>query len=191
MRRFAILSGAIVLALAPSVCAQQHDALKSAADALGANHIKTLQFTGSGATFSAGQNFTPNDPWPRVTLKHYTALINYETGSMRQELLLEMGGTMPRGGGVPFMGELHQIQAIRGPSAWNIPIPADPAVLSLPIGPCTPPEAGCTPPTLAPAPESQPECMLMLWATPQGFVKAALANNATLAKVKAALKLRS
>lgn len=111
------------LSFAPDVSPQQLDTLKSAADALGVNQIKTLAFTGSGATFSVGQNFEPNDPWPRVTLKRYTALINYETGGTRQELLREMGAMMPRGGGVPFTGEVHQIQAIIGQYAWNIPIP--------------------------------------------------------------------
>jgi glyoxylase-like metal-dependent hydrolase (beta-lactamase superfamily II) len=183
MRSLAILSAAIVLAFAPDVSPQQLDALKSAADALGVNQIKTLEFTGSGATFSVGQNFEPNDPWPRVSLKRYTALINYETGGMRQELLREMGPTMPRGGGVPFTGAVHQIQAIGGQYAWNIPIPPDPAAGSLPVGPCTSPEAGGTPPTSASAPESQPTCMLLLWATPQGFVRAALANQATVTKV--------
>ena len=127
MRSIAILSAAIVLAFAPDASPQQFDALKSAADALGVSQIKTLEFTGSGATFSVGQNFEPDDPWPRVALKRYTALINYETGGMRQELLREMGAMMPRGGGVPFTGEVHQIQAIGGNYAWNIPIPPDPA----------------------------------------------------------------
>ena len=36
-----------------------------------------------------------------VRVKNYTALINYETGSMRQDMLRAMGATMPRGGGVP------------------------------------------------------------------------------------------
>ncbi|MGH9883481.1 MAG: hypothetical protein ACRD6N_18820 [Pyrinomonadaceae bacterium] len=73
MLRFAILSGALVLALARGVSSQQHNTLKSAADALGVNRIKSLQFIASGATFTVGQNFTPNDPWPRVTLKRYAA----------------------------------------------------------------------------------------------------------------------
>src|SRR5262249_6068912 len=91
---------------------------------------------------------------------------------------------MPRGGGVPFTGELHQIQAISGLLAWNIPVPPDPAAGSLPVGPCTPPEAGGTPPTPAPAPDSHPECMLMLSATPQGLLKAAAANHGTETRVK-------
>src|SRR5438094_9944229 len=107
--------------------AEDPSALKAAADALGADAIHTLQFTASGATFSVGQNFTPTDPWPRVTLKSYTAMINYETGSMRQDMVREMGAMMPRGGGVPFTGERRQIQAISGNYAWDAPDPADPS----------------------------------------------------------------
>jgi glyoxylase-like metal-dependent hydrolase (beta-lactamase superfamily II) len=164
--------------MAPSELGSR-DALQSAARLLGADTTKTLQFTASGATFSVGQNFTPSDPWPRVTLEAYTALINYETASMRQDLLREMGPVMPRGGGVPFTGEQRQIETVDGSYAWNEPIPPNPQAGSFPAACCTPPEAGGTPPVAAPAPESQVACMLMLWSTPQGFVKAALANGAT------------
>jgi hypothetical protein len=133
MRSFA-LSGAIVLLLAPLISTQERDALKAAAEALSVDHIKTLQVIASGATFTVGQNFTPSDPWPRVALKRYMGRINYETGSMQHELLREMGTTMPRGGGVPFTGELHQIQAISGQYAWNIPISAVQEGGAMPVG---------------------------------------------------------
>ena len=90
MRRLLVLSVACVLAVAGMPSAQG-DALKTAADALGAANVKTLGFAGSGANFSLGQNFTPNDPWPRVPVTTYTALINFDTGSMRTEILREMG----------------------------------------------------------------------------------------------------
>lgn len=181
-----VFAGAWVLALALAASNQApppDDALRAASRLLGADTIRTLEFTAFGATFSVGQNFSPTDPWPRVTLKSYTALINYETGSMRQDLVGEMGAVMPRGGGVPFTGELRQIETVSGRYAWNDPVPPDPQAGSFPAACCTPPEAGGTPPVSAPAPESQAACMLMLWATPQGFVKAALANHATRTKV--------
>jgi hypothetical protein len=143
MRKVSILAAAFVLVLGVGGSAQQRDALKAAADALGANEIRTLQFTASGANFTVGQNFTPNAPWPRVTIKNYTALINYQTGSMRLELLREMGATMPRGGGVPFTGELHQVQVVSGDYAWNVPVPE--ALMgggAGPATPCTLPEVG-------------------------------------------------
>ena len=51
--------------------------LDDAVRTLGVDAIKTLQFSASGATFTVGQNFTPNDPWPRVKVTSYTALIDY------------------------------------------------------------------------------------------------------------------
>jgi glyoxylase-like metal-dependent hydrolase (beta-lactamase superfamily II) len=169
MHRLTWLATACVLALTAGLSAQQGDALNAAASRLGASTIKTLQFAGSGANFSIGQNFSPADPWPRVTVKSYTASINYDTGSMRQELVREMGTVMPRGGGAPFTGEQRQIQIVSGNYAWNLAAPA---------------QAGGNAPPPAAAPGNTVERMLMLWATPQGFLKAAMANHATTKQAK-------
>lgn len=179
MRRLTLFAISCALALAAAPAAQQADPLKAAGDALGVATIKTLQYSGSGANFAVGQNYTPADPWPRVTVKNYTALINYDTASMRQELLREMGTVMPRGGGAPFTGEQRQVQVVSGAFAWNVPAaaPAPPAGGAAPA-------AGGGPPQPAPAPAAAVERMLALWATPQGFVKAAMANNATSRKAK-------
>src|SRR5262245_55334841 len=160
MRKVTIVATIGVLALAASaLTARQADPLQKAADAMGVAKIKTLQFTGSGANFSVGQNYTPKDPWPRVTVKSYTASINYDTASARVELVREMGAVMPRGGGAPFFGEQRQVQVVSGDYAWNVPpMPGAPA---------------------APNPDAAPERMLAIWSTPTGFVKAAMANNAT------------
>ena len=166
MRRFVALAFVGVLAFTSTPSAQQGGALQSAAAALGAANIKTLQFTGSGNNFSVGQNFSPAEPWPHVTVKNYTALVNFDTGSMRVELLRESGPVMPRGGGAPFFGEQRQVQVVGGDYAWNVGAPA-------------PNAAAGTPPPAAPNPDARVERMLALWSTPVGFVKAAMANNAT------------
>jgi glyoxylase-like metal-dependent hydrolase (beta-lactamase superfamily II) len=154
-----------VLVIASALGAQQRNPIQTAADALGVAKIKTLQFTGSGANFSVGQNFTPNEPWPKVDVKNYQASINYDSGSMRVDMVREMGPAMPRGGGAPFFGEQRLTQVVSGDYAWNVPVaPANAA------GPAPAPAA---------APDSKLERMLAVWSTPQGFVKAAMANNAT------------
>jgi len=168
MRKVTIFVIAGVLGFASLLSAQQRSAIQTAADLLGTAKIKTLQFTGSGANFSVGQNYAPNEPWPKVDVKNYTALINYDTGSMRVELLREMGAVMPRGGGAPFFGEQRQIQVVSGNYAWNVPV----AVGNAP------------PPAPAAAPDTQLERLLTLWATPQGFVKAAAMNNAATRSAK-------
>jgi len=163
MRKVTLVATIGVLALTSALTAQQPNAVQKAADALGVAKIKTLQYTASGANFSVGQNYTPAEPWPRVTIKSYTANVNYDTGSMRVELLREMGDVMPRGGGAPFFGEQRQVQVVSGDYAWNVPVAAPNAAAPMP----------------APAPDTRLERMLAVWATPQGFVKAAMANKAT------------
>src|SRR5215471_19094747 len=184
-----ILRSSFVTALMVSVftitlggAVDQSDALKVAAKALGVNRIKTLEFIASGSSFTVGQNFTPDVPWPTIPVKTYDALINYETSSMRLELVREMGERMPPGGGVPFTGELRQIQVVRGDEAWNAPGPRPKREGAAPATPCTLPEAGGTS-WQGPAPESQALCMLTIWTTPQGFIKAAMANHAVTKKV--------
>jgi glyoxylase-like metal-dependent hydrolase (beta-lactamase superfamily II) len=172
----AALYGVSIIAMAQSA---QSPPIVAAVHTSDAGGIKTLQYIASGATFTVGQDFVPGTPWPRVTLKRYTVSIDYEHARMRQELVREMGTRMPPGGGVPFTGELRQIQLSDAESAWDIPAAVDPSAGSLPVAPCTPPEAGGTAPKAAASPASQIPCALMVWSTPHGFVKAAQAHHAT------------
>ena len=161
MRSYIALAVFGLVVTTSSLSAQQN-ALQTAATALRVSQIKTLQMTGSGANFSVGQNYTSTEAWPRVTVKSFTTLANYDTGSMRVELVREMGATMPKGGGAPFFGEQRQIMLVSGNYAWNMP--AGPQGANA---------------MAQPAPDAVPERMLGLWASPVGFVKAAMANNAT------------
>lgn len=190
MRQVTALAVACALVSAGAAYAQQADALQTAATTLGTANIRTLQITGSGANFSVGQNFTPAEAWPKVTITTYTATINYEQGSLRQDLTREMGTVMPRGGGAPFTGQQRQIQFVSGNFAWN----------QQPAPPPLPPERGRITvqeaaamtggQVIPPAPVNQAaaanqvERMLFLYATPQGFVKAAMANKAVTKKGK-------
>jgi glyoxylase-like metal-dependent hydrolase (beta-lactamase superfamily II) len=183
-------SCAVIGSLMGPAAAQTPDAMKAAAATLGADAVDTLQFTASGTTFTVGQNFTPTDPWPRVPVKSYRASIDYRTGGMRVEMVREVAARMPRGGGVPFAGELPQIQVIGGDYAWNEPVATTHSGGPGPATPCTRPEAGSTAwagpggkPGPQPAHDNHAVCMLALWSTPQGFVKAAEANHATIRKV--------
>lgn len=154
------IAGAVVALVAVTTpLSAQRSALDLAASTLGVGTIKTVQFSGSGANFSVGQNFTASEAWPRVTVTQYTASINYDTASMRVELVRQMGAVMPRGGGAPFFGEQRQVQLVSGDLAWNAP----------PAGAQGQPAA---------QPGAALERRLALWSTPAGFVKAAQANNA-------------
>jgi hypothetical protein len=148
--RKAFLLGLICALTYVAATTAQQNALQTAATTLGVATIKTLEFRGAGRNFSVGQNYTPADPWPAVTVKEFTATMNFDTASMRVELLREMGAVMPRGGGAPFTGQQRQIQLVSGNYAWNMP-PAAP---------------GAPAPQAAPNAAAQPERMLALSGPP-------------------------
>jgi glyoxylase-like metal-dependent hydrolase (beta-lactamase superfamily II) len=188
MGKFTATSAAVLLTaiLSPAHSSSaQPDQIKAAADALGASNLKSLRFAGLGANFSVGQSPSPGEPWPRVTIKSYDAAVNYETASMRVELVREQGSIPPRGGGLPFTGEQRFIEFVSGAHAWNVSL--------VPPPPPPQPAAGTPAPT-APAPTGRPrfveqapepqfaaaaERMQQIWLTPHGFLRAAMANHAT------------
>ena len=69
--------------------------LVDAAKAMGAIDLKTLQYTGSGSTFAPGQSPVPGAPWPRFNAKSYTRTINYDTVSMRDEIVRTQAEPVP------------------------------------------------------------------------------------------------
>jgi glyoxylase-like metal-dependent hydrolase (beta-lactamase superfamily II) len=121
--------------------------------------VKSLQYTGSGTNFAVGQNASPSVPWPRFNVKSYTRGVNYDTVSMRDELVRTQGEQPPRGGGgQPMVGEQRQLQMVSGTHAWT--------------------QTGENPP--APALAAVADRLHQLWITPHGVVKAAMKHNATV-----------
>jgi glyoxylase-like metal-dependent hydrolase (beta-lactamase superfamily II) len=107
---------AVVLAALMSwgVAAQDAGGVISAASkAMGADTLKTIQFSGSGADFALGQNANPNLPWPRFIDKTYTRTINFEPPASRVERIRMQGEIPLRGGGnQPLRGEVPQNQVV-------------------------------------------------------------------------------
>jgi glyoxylase-like metal-dependent hydrolase (beta-lactamase superfamily II) len=160
MRTITLVTIAMLSLLLPSAARAQDQraALEKIARDMGATTLKSIEYTGSGVNFAVGQSPAPGMPWPRFTLKSYARLINYETASLREELVRTQAEDPPRGGGLqPIRGELRQILFVSADRAWNL--------------------AGDVP---VPAPVALAERQLQLWATPHGVVKAALAHNAAL-----------
>jgi glyoxylase-like metal-dependent hydrolase (beta-lactamase superfamily II) len=133
-------------------------ALEAAARALGASGLRTIQLTGSGAHFAVGQSPAPGMPWPRFNVKSFTRSVNYETASLRDEIVRTQAEDPPRGGGQqPVRGEQRQVFVVSGDHAWNVVAGAE-----------------------IPAPVALHERHFQLWATPHGVVKAALLHNASV-----------
>jgi glyoxylase-like metal-dependent hydrolase (beta-lactamase superfamily II) len=118
--------------------------------------VKSLQYTANGSVFTVGQNLSPGIPWVRYNAKSYTRTINYDTVSMREELVRTQGEQPPRGA-VFVIGEQRQIQAVSGTHAWN--------------------QAG---ETITPRPYDVADRQYHIWITPHGVIKAAAAHNATV-----------
>ena len=73
-----------LLVLTAQLPAQQApDPVRAAFRAVGASQVRSLRFTGFGATYSVGQSSSPQDRWARVTLKEYVAEMDYATPAMR------------------------------------------------------------------------------------------------------------
>jgi glyoxylase-like metal-dependent hydrolase (beta-lactamase superfamily II) len=79
--------GIAVLWLVAGSSALAQDAKESLNQALkNMGDIKTVQYTGSGATFTLGQSVSPTAPWPRVEVKSFTQTYDYDKTAGRYEV---------------------------------------------------------------------------------------------------------
>ena len=159
MRRLFAWTAALLLCTPIASPAQNARAtLDGAAKAMSGVEVKSLEWSGSGVFFAPGQSYTPGQPWPRFIAKSQTRSVNYETASLRDDVVRMQGENPPRGGGVqPVRGEQRQQFVLSGDLAWTV-------VADVP----------------APTPIALAERQMQLWTTPHGVIRAALANNATV-----------
>jgi len=142
--------------------------LEGVAKALGASsRLTSLQFTATGRNHAFGQAWRTDQPWPAFKVFRYTATFNFAVPAMRIDLERTNPDTTPvrGGGGLPLLAPQQQIQAVNGKVAWNLAVPASGGA-----------------PVATPAPAAVQDRLLTLWTlTPEGVIKAAMANNATVA----------
>jgi glyoxylase-like metal-dependent hydrolase (beta-lactamase superfamily II) len=132
--------------------------LQRAAGAMGAVDLKSIRYAGEGTGWSFGQAFKPGTPWPKIKVHSETRTINYETGSMRDEITLSRAE--PKGGGgYPPVAQQKNDQFVSGDYAWN----------QGPSGPL-------------PGPRYVADRVHQLWITPHGVIKSAMKNKAALKK---------
>ena len=163
MRRLSILTMGFVMAVALAACGPQAGTLQASATALGAANLKSIEYSGSGRWFQFGQAPSPTLPWPQFDVSAYDAAINFDTASARVRMTRKQ--TVEPGRQRPVPVEQKPEQLVSGTHAWNLAAPAG-------AQPGTAPAA-------QPAPAAVEERTMEIWSTPQGFVKAALSNNAT------------
>jgi glyoxylase-like metal-dependent hydrolase (beta-lactamase superfamily II) len=129
----------------------QGDLIQDAVRVMGAN-LQSIQYSGSGSSFTVGQAPGPDAPWPRFELAKYVASVNYMPPVMREETVRRDVDFPPRGGGAgPFNPKTGQ--------GGMRPIPGDVIQTVVRNGRT---DAG----------------LLQIWMTPHGFLKGAIANKA-------------
>lgn len=147
--------------------AQAQDAravLDAASTAMGAGALKTIEFSARGSDFIFGQPYDGGSPWPRFSVPAMTMTLDYVTPALRDDRRRQQVQNPPLGGGFqPLTGELRQIWLMSGAYAWDL--------------------AGAN--AIAAAPERDFRSALdgrlaQVRLSPHGFVKAALAGNATV-----------
>ena len=163
MRKTIYTAAGLTAILATNGCGSLHqDGVKLACDASGAATVKSIEFSGTGRWFQFGQAPNPDLSWPPFAVKSYTTDINYDTSSARVQIarsqIVEPGRNRP----APVEQKVDQY--VSGRLAWNIAAPAANA-----------PNAA---PTVSAQPAAVEERAAEIWATPQGFLKAAQAHQA-------------
>jgi glyoxylase-like metal-dependent hydrolase (beta-lactamase superfamily II) len=158
LRRPSVIVALLLLtAMRPS--AQDATAVIDRASKAIGGDLATIQYSGSGASYSLGQSPSPGGPWPGATIKSYTASIDYAIPAMRQEIVRVQMTAPPAGvTAQTIAGEQRQVTAVSGGRSWNV--------------------AG---ETATPAPAALVDRLTLIWTTPHGFLRAARASGAKAA----------
>ena len=147
----------VALMTGPAAAQDARGVLQAAADTLGVTNMTSLQYSGTGWVGAVGQNFSPDQDWPRFELTSYTRTIDFTTNSSREEMVAIQGDNPARGGGrQPIQGERRSTLLVSGEHAWNLQ--AD---------------------NVIPAPAAAEQRLLDIFLTPHGFLKGALAGDPT------------
>jgi glyoxylase-like metal-dependent hydrolase (beta-lactamase superfamily II) len=141
--------------------AAQAASLQEAATLLSATSIKTLEFSGSGHWLQFGQAPVPGGDWPKFDVSAYSASIDFDK---KGERVLITRSQTPDGRARPAPTEQKLEWSVLGDKAWNVAPPQGAA-----------PGAALV---ATSAPAALEERVADIWSTPQGFLKAALANGA-------------
>jgi len=162
MRRTRQITSSVALLAALAAAPAQAASLQEAANALGATAAKSLEFSGSGHWWQFGQAPNPNSAWPEFEVTSYSAALNFDAAA--EHVQLARIQTVEPGRARPTPVEQKVDAYLVGDKAWNVAPPPNAAPGAAPV-------ANAQPATVE-------ERAAEIWSTPQGFLKAALANGA-------------
>src|SRR5262245_11985459 len=114
MNRTCVAAIVLVLGLCSLTSAQDaKSVIATTSTALGADKLKTVEYSAAGFDYTLGQAYNPSSPWPKFIEKSYTRAINFETAASRVDRVRNQGENPPRGGGQqPVIGDQQQNQII-------------------------------------------------------------------------------
>ena len=99
----------VVLTSLSSWAVEAQDAksvITAASAAMGADSLRTIEYSASGFDFALGQAYNPSSPWPRFIDKTYSRAIDYQAPASRMDRIRMQAENPPRGGGQqPVRGE--------------------------------------------------------------------------------------
>jgi len=164
MHRVIVLLLVVSTGTLAAACAQQQPGtLQAAAAALGANELKSIEYSGTGKWFQFGQAPNPTLPWPAFDVTSFSTRINYDTPSARVQM--ERIQVIEPNRARPAPVQQRPVQVVSGTYAWNMAAPPGAAAGAAPVA--------------QPQPAAVEERTMEIWTTPHGFLKAAAASNAT------------
>ena len=93
--------------------------LSDVSRALGATELQTIQYSGTGFTYSFAQNYRPDAPYPKFRVT-YSRAIDFDRGFAREETVRTQFETPPRGGGgQPLYTEARAAATVTNASGWG------------------------------------------------------------------------
>lgn len=158
-----IRAAGLTLAMTTVAMAAQAASLEGAAQASGATQLSSIEISGAGRWFQFGQAPAPGQPWPQFDVSRYVSSIHFDSASARVQITRLQTIDPDRARPAPVEQKVDQY--VSGKLAWNLGVGT----------------ANATP---TPQPAAVEERQAEIWSTPQGFIKAALANQATSKPLK-------
>ena len=119
-RKLCVLAAFVLLFSAKASAQDARSVLQAAANAMGTNNLKTVQYSGHGFMTAVGQSFSLTDDWPRSEVADYTRVIDFDTKTMRETYTRRQGNYPVRGGGLQPVAEQRVVALSNGNYAWNM-----------------------------------------------------------------------
>jgi hypothetical protein len=157
------------------------NALVDAMAALGGTHLQSIKYSGAGTIVLSTEAMLASAALPPLQpLKGYEVSIDYPASAMQIDLVPDAGASPTAA--TPDGSQTHHIEAINGAVAWDLMVTVAPAGAG--HKKARGKIADASPASIDEPPRLNAAAALLrrqlIWITPHGFLKAALANQPAL-----------